>query len=68
MLERLAAERAADLRAGARARATLRDAGGGPEGRRRARAAVRLGRLLVRAGERMAGEDLVPLRSRRAAL
>lgn len=68
ILQEVAAERAADLRRAASVRATRRAIGHDPGARGRASAVVRLGRLVVRLGERISGEEVIPVRGRHAAV
>ncbi len=64
ILQEVAAERAADLRRAAGVRATSRALDHDRGARGRAGAVVRLGRLVVRLGERISGEEVIPVRSR----
>ncbi len=66
ILQEVAAERAKDLRRAASARATARDLDHDPSARGRASAVVRLGRLVVRLGERISGEEVIVVRGRHA--
>jgi hypothetical protein len=68
ILQEVAAERAADLRRAASVRATRRALDYDPGARGRASAVVRLGRLVVRLGERISGEEAISVRVRHAAV
>lgn len=68
ILQEVAAERAADLRHAASVRATRRALDYDPGARGRASAVVRLGRLVVRLGERISGEEAISVRGRHAAV
>jgi hypothetical protein len=68
ILQEVAAERAADLRRAASVRATRRALDYDPGARGRASAVVRLGRLVVRLGERISGEEAISVRGRHAAV
>lgn len=68
ILQEVAAERAAGLRRAASVRATRRALDYDPGARGRASAVVRLGRLVVRLGERISGEEAISVRGRHAAV